>query len=170
MTALPHEGVLSTLAEMSIAVVGFSIVVGILRPRSQSEERRLFTLRGVAAVGLLGAVMSAFPLVAHAYGLPEDATWRLASGIAFVWAVIAIAADFVRLGRGLPIIATASPVTSTIIVVIISVNLGLLVANVVVPGPSSGARYATVMLLALAQAGLMFLWAAFDAGRAEPAA
>ena len=168
MVPLPNETVLSTLAEMSIAVVGFSMVVGILRPHSDSDERRLFTLRGVAGIGLLAAVMSAFPLVAHSYGLSTDSTWRLSSGIVAAWAIAAIATDFRRLGRGLPVIANQHRFTSGLVSALVSVNLCLLAVNIANPGPASGARYSTVMLLALAQAGFMFIWAAFDMGRGRP--
>lgn len=84
MTTLPQEAVLSTLAEMGIAVVGFSLVAGILRPRTQTDERRLFTLRGVAGFGLIVATMSVFPLVAHSYSPPMDSSWRLSGAIVFV--------------------------------------------------------------------------------------
>ncbi len=66
---LPHAELLSTLAEMSIAVVGFSMVVGILRPQSSDDETRLFTLRDVAEIGLISSVMNVFPLVVHTYEL-----------------------------------------------------------------------------------------------------
>jgi len=167
---LSHEGILSTLAEMHIAVVGFSLVVGILRPQSQTEERRLFTLRGVAIIGLLGAVMSAFPMVAHSFGLSPESTWRLSSVVVFLWAVAAIGADFWRLGHGLTVIAKRYRLTTALVAILIAANLCLLVFNVATPGPASGARYSAVMLIALAQAGFMFLWAAFDAAREEPAA
>jgi len=101
VTTLPQEVVLSTLAEMGIAVVEFSLVAGILGPQSQSDERQMFTLRSVAGFGLIVAIMSVFPLVAHSYGLPTDSTWRISSGIVFVWAIAGLAADFVRLGPGL---------------------------------------------------------------------
>ena len=168
MTTLPQEAVLSTLAEMGIAVVGFSLVAGILRPQSQNDERRLFTLRGVAGFGLIVATMSVFPLVAHSYSLPTDSTWRLSSGIVFVWAIAGIAADFVRLGYGLPAIAKRLPFTSGLVSVLILVNVCLLGMNIVSPDSDSGSRYATVMMLALAQAGFMFLAIAFD-GRGETA-
>jgi hypothetical protein len=47
VTPLPNETILSTLAEMGIAVVGFALVGGILRPQSETDETRLVTLRGV---------------------------------------------------------------------------------------------------------------------------
>ena len=170
MTTFPQEAVLSTLAEMGIAVVGFSLVAGILRPNSPSDERRLFTLRGVAGIGLIVATMSVFPLVAHFYSLSADSLWRLASAIVFVWAIAGIAADYLRLGPGLSAVAKLRPFTSGLVSVLILINLCLLGMNVVSPDSDSGARYTTVMMLALAQAGFMFLATAFDAGRGEPAA
>ena len=170
MTTLPQEAVLSTLAEMGIAVVGFSLVAGILRPQTQGDERLLFTLRGVAGFGLIVATMSVFPLVAHSYSLSTASTWRLSSGIVFVWAFAGIAADFVRLGRGLPAIAKHLPFTSGLVSVLILVNFCLLGMNVVSPGADAGSRYTTVMMLALAQAGFMFLAIAFDTGGSDTAA
>ena len=168
MTPLPNETVLSTLAEMGIAVVGFSLVGSLLRPQSQTDETRLVTLRGVAGLGLIVAIMSAFPLVAHSHGLSEELTWRISSGVFVVWAIAGIVADFARLGRQLPPLAKQYRFTSVLVSALILINLSLLTINVTNPGPGSGARYTTVVLLGLAQSGLMFLSAAFDAGRDAP--
>lgn len=80
MTPLAHEALLSTLAERNIAVVGFSMVAGILRTESLDDEIRLFTLRDVAELGLLIAVMCVFPLVVYAFDTLVASTWRFSSG------------------------------------------------------------------------------------------
>ncbi len=96
MTPLPHEQILSTLAEMSIAVVGFSMVAGVLRPEASDNQSRFFTLRDVGEIGLISAVMSAFPLVVHPYGLSPELNWQVASGLQGFWSVVGIVAALRR--------------------------------------------------------------------------
>ena len=170
MTPLPHETLLSTLAEMSIAVVGFSMVVGILRARSPDDEDRLFTLRDVAEIGLICTVMSAFPLVIHAYGIPTNAVWRISSAVQGVWAIIGITASLVRRGPGTPALMRQHWFLFGVVFGLVFVNLALAVMNVATPSSFSGARYVSCMLLGLTQAGYMFLLAAFDIGSAKAAA
>jgi hypothetical protein len=170
MTPLPHEQVLSTLAEMSIAVVGFSMVAGIFRPESSDNEIRLFTLRDVGEIGLICAVMSALPLVVHAYGLSTDSNWRLASSVQGFWSVVAITAALRRRGSSPLLTFRQHWFIASIVVSLVVANFALLLTNVLNPGPLSGARYVSCMLLALTQAGFMFLLAAFDMGSRKPAA
>ncbi len=164
MPPLPHEAILSVLAEMGIAVVGFSMVAGVLRSQSHDEQARLFTLRDVAEIGLIGAVMSAFPLVVHAYGVSVDSTWRLASGTHGAWSVVAIAASVPRRGPDpLSILRRHWFIMSLVSGLVLS-NFVLIGMNLAAPSPASGARFVTCMLLGLTQAGVMFLLAAFDMG------
>ncbi len=53
---------------MSIAVVGFSMVVGILRPQSSNDKTRLFTLRDVSCV-LLGLTQAGFMFLLSAFDI-----------------------------------------------------------------------------------------------------
>ena len=170
MTPLPHEGLLSTLAEMSIAVVGFSMVVGILKARSPYGEDRLFTLRDVAEIGLICTVMSAFPLVVHAYGTPTNSVWRISSAVQGVWAITSVTGSFLRRGPAILALLRQHWFLFGVVFGLAFVNLALVMMNVATPSSLSGARYVSCMLLGLTQAGFMFLLAAFDIGNAKGAA
>ena len=165
MSPLPHDALLSTLAEMSITVVGFSLVFGVLRPQSKDDEIRLFTLRDVAEIGLACSVMCVFPLVAHTYGSSDESVWRLASGLQVFWATVGIALAARRRGAVLVPTLQQSRLTVSLLLSLTLANYALALTNVTMPSSLSGARYVSCMLIVFAQAGFMFLWAAFDMGR-----
>jgi len=170
VTELAHASTLSTFAEMSIAVVGFSMVAGAIGARSEGERLRLFTFRDVAEVGLICAVMSSVPLVIHAFGTSADSTWRVSSGIEFAWQAVSIGFTAGRRGPALLPFIKRHRVTLTLTTAVAIANFVLLAINVVSPGPYSGARYLACMLLLLLQAGTLFIWAAFGMENGEPAA
>ena len=153
---------------MGVAVVGFSLVVGILRPKSQDDEERLFTIRDVAEIGLICAVMSMVPAVVHSYGIRVELVWRMSSAIHLVWVAFVIPASARRRGFSalLPTVVQHWLIAS-LVLGMASLNGALAVTNLVSPSSYSGARYSTCMLLLLAQGGFMFLWAAFDLGRGK---
>jgi peptidoglycan/LPS O-acetylase OafA/YrhL len=127
-------------------------------------------MRDVAQIGLQAVVASFLPLAIHAYGASPDATWRIASAAFFLlWGV--------GLGFAIRSRLNLDPAEFRIKRVRIAVNgtlnaggAGLLLFNVLLGGPSSGARYVTAVLLLLAIAGLQFLSAAFSAPPDSPAA
>ena len=164
LEALSHETLLTTLAEISAAVVGFSMVVSVLRPDSGNRAERWFTLRDVAEIGLISAAASIIPLAVHAYGGAANTTWRIASGL---FAVLWISGMSLAIRRRLPhfkVVLTKGPV-SVAVWLLLFVMMGLLGSNLAHPSSDSGARYVTAVTLGLAVAGLTFLWAAFDADR-----
>jgi hypothetical protein len=87
------------LGEVAAAFIGFSMVVGVLRPESDSGMRRFSRMRHVAEIAL-GAVMAAFlPLLVSAYGAREETTWFVASAVALVPLVVFAIANFKRSRR-----------------------------------------------------------------------
>jgi hypothetical protein len=151
---------------MSIAVVGFSMVVGILRDRSLDDRMRLFTLRDVADMGLIGAVMSAFPLVVYGFATSAETTWRLSSAVLGAWQFASIA-NSIRKRGSVSIVARQFWFTASRAACLVVVSFALILVNVAAPSSLSGARYVAYMMILLTQAGFMFVFAAFDIGRAK---
>lgn len=163
---LPHENLLSTLGEVAAAFVGFSIVAGLLRSGS---IRRFHSMRDVAQIGLQAVAASFLPLAIHAYGASPALTWRTASA-AFL-ALWATGLGFAIKGR-----LSRDPDEFRVKRVRIAINGalnvtggGLLLFNIALAGPGSGARYASAVLLLLAIAGIQFLDAAFGTPPDSPA-
>ena len=82
---MPRE-VLLTIAEVAAAFVGFSMVVGLLRPEESDRDARFYTIRDVAEIGLIAAAGAFAPVIIELFGLQEAAVWRLSSlGLALAW-------------------------------------------------------------------------------------
>ena len=173
MTPLPHENLLTALGEVSAAFVGFSLVVGILRTRSATsarESRRFHSTRDVAEIGLVAVGAAFLPLAIHAYGTTIDTTWRLGSaGFLFLWGLGFGSSMWRRRGVAREGFRT-EPILTALFTVLIAAELGLLIVNILVGGDASGARYVTCVLLLLAMAGLLFVYATFSGSENPPAA
>jgi hypothetical protein len=136
------------------------MVAGVLRPESSSETRRFFRFRHVAEVSLAVVLVSFLPLLVHEYGVSADKTWFIASSICLVPASIA---PFVSWSQvGVQASYHAEPLRTATSLTLNVVMVSLLLSNLILPGPTSGVRYVTTILLLLALAGLVFLGATFD--------
>lgn len=56
---------------MAIGIVGFAMVADVLRSKSPQTETQFYTLRDVAEIGLMVAVLSVLPLVLQGFGLSQ---------------------------------------------------------------------------------------------------
>lgn len=162
MPELPHQDFLFTTAEVAAAFVGFSLVVSVFRPESPSEAVRTGSLRDVAEIGL-GAIAGSFaPYALRVFELPLETVWRLSSLMFALAGFVAFAFGFLRFSRlgGAPPWRTAPALAASCGVLSIAGTL-MLWWNVFVPDPLSGPRYVLALLLLLAMAGLIFVFAAF---------
>lgn len=156
---------------MGIAIVGFAMVADVLRPGSAEGTMRLYTLRDVAEIGLIGTAMSAFPMVVHGYGLSDEWTWRITSGLVIAWSIGGMTTSARRRGPGAVLSAFKQhQIAGSFVYLLIAINMSLALVNLLNPGPSSGVRHATGMLAGLTQAGIMFILAVFDLRDRESAA
>ncbi len=168
LDSLPHETLLATLGEVAVAFVGFSIVAAILRSES---IRRFHAMRDVAQIGLQAVAASFLPLAIHAYGASPDVTWRVGSAAFLVLSGLGIGqAVRSRLQHSDSYEFQNEPIRNAVLVTLNVGGAGLLLFNILLGGPGSGARYATAVLLMLVIAGLQFLAAAFSAPPDPPAA
>ena len=87
-TPLEHKDLLALIAEVSAAFVGFSMVVGVLRPEQTGEAGRMRSMRAVAETGLIAGGGAVFALVLDSLALPHRWVWRLSGLVVAVgWLV-----------------------------------------------------------------------------------
>jgi hypothetical protein len=169
MNPLPHENLLMTMGEVAAAVVGFSLVVGLLRSGQGDEAPRFFSMRDVAEIGLWAVGASFLPLLIHAYGSERETTWNLASiGFLVIW-WFGLAISLLRRREDRNSIFPGNLLLRG--AALGALNLSgwcLLLLNIVYGGPTSGARYATAVMLFLAVAGLLFVSATFARPESRP--
>ncbi len=114
-------------------------------------------MRDVAQIGLQAVGASFLPLAIDAYGASPDLTWRIGStAFLALWGL--------GLGHAIrsrqqldPYEYRIEPIRNAVYATLNLSGVGLLLFNVLLGGPGSGARYATAVLLILAIAGLRFL-------------
>jgi hypothetical protein len=157
---LQHADLLTVIAEVSSAFVGFSLVIGLLQSDQPNAAAIRNAMRGVAELALIagGGALLVFGL--HAFGLSSETIWRFGSlGLAAAWIVAHLAAARRFREAGSPMMRSRLTLLPAPIAF---AGILLLVWNFVLPGPSSGARYSTALLLALGASALFFIGATFQ--------
>ena len=167
MEPLPHSDLLTTMGEVGAAFIGFSMVAGVLRPESHSGMRRFFRFRHVAEMSLGSVVASFLPLFIHAYGTSHNTTWFFASALVLIPGIVGPIVNWREVGVSASY--NAEPARTVVSLALCAVGIILPVSNLVHAGPSSGARYSTVVASLLALAGLTFIGATFGTSKEPPA-
>jgi hypothetical protein len=170
MQPLPYESLLQTLAELSVAFIGFSMLASVFRGSRGDGQLRFMDFRDVAEIGLIAALGSLAPQLLRAFGLSAEVTWRAASGLlgglftaGYFLAVRRRPVSFSRLFVRFPI-STPVVTTSMLAIAVLSIT------NVLFPSVYSGARHVLGVVLTLVVAALLFMRAAFNPDLADSAA
>jgi hypothetical protein len=167
---LNHSDVLTTLAEVSAAFVGFSMVAGLLRPTSSDAKRRFYGIRDVAEIGLIVVGGSLAPLVLQLFSLSDTALWRLCSFILSISWLSSLSFALARYREvGTLNIRDRNPVWGSIAIVSNGTGQVLLWWNVISPVGATSARYVSALLILLSLAGILFINAVFSHRDDEPA-
>jgi len=166
LNEFPQQDLFMTIAEVGAAFVGFSMVVGLLRPDS-SDRARFHSLRDVAEVSLIAIAAALLPVLVHSFGWSPERTWRFASlafSVAWLGVTFLAIRRFVRasLRPGAAKVLWFGPTFAV-------VANALLWWNVLNPDQTAGPRYAVALILLLVFAGLSFIAATFHE-RGGPAA
>jgi hypothetical protein len=168
---LSHSEILVTLAEVSAAFVGFSIVAGLLRPTSSDAQLRFYAIRDVAEIGLVVVGGSLAPLALQLFSVSDTLLWRLCS---FILSIAWLSSLSFALARFRKVGALTSPgrnpVWGLFALVLIGTGQILLWWNVVSPIGATSARYVTALLILLGLAAILFINAVFYVRDDEPAA
>jgi hypothetical protein len=160
MMALPNADLLTLIAEISAAFVGFSLVVGLLQPDGTNATPKIQAMRAVAELALLSGAGAILVLLLNAYGLVELWVWKLGSGItAIAWAALHFRAAhrLKKFGSPWHELATFKVAGS-----IASVMIVLFAVNSMFPSAHSGPLHITGLCGALAVSALLFVLATFD--------
>jgi hypothetical protein len=155
---LAQQELLHTVAEVSAAFVGFSLVVGLFSDTS-SESYRFYALRDVAIVSLFCLGGALIPSVIHGFDVGTEPTWRLASGAFSVAWIAAALWGIATFRRAVP----ASQPPRYLWFGPVSAILGnlLLVWNAVFLTRGGSPLYVTALMLLLVFAALSFVAAVF---------
>ena len=163
------SGLLALIAEVSAAFVGFSMVVGVLRPDEARGKARIQSMRAVAETALIAGGGALLALTLSALDLALEMVWRVASfmvAVAWAWAFAYAVRRFRAAGSPLVVDSLQTAVMSSVVVAAI----GLLLWNVAAPSGSAGGRYAAALTLALVISAKRFVYAHFEIGGAGPTA
>jgi hypothetical protein len=82
---MPFDSYLYTIAEISVALVGFSAIVNAIQGQHRSLELASFSVLNILTRGLMTTVLALLPVLI--YSLTDDvrATWQMASGFASIY-------------------------------------------------------------------------------------
>lgn len=164
---MQHGDTLLSIAEIAVALAGFTSLVTVLGSRQDraSRARDRSRLQVMLELGLRNAAFAVIPLPFLEAGASEPALWRIMSG----FYLLAMAGHVVlqnRRGQGLALWGASSLRVSLVAVATISAVASA--ANVLgVHGSSSFSLYVASLVLGLVFAGLIFLSVASSVFRAE---
>ena len=149
---------LHTLAEVSIAFVGFSTIVAALRARNDSTFQ-IYSIRDVAIVGLLALFAALLPLFLQSFLIETKQIWRFSSLIftvawliSAVWGIYSYRQAVAPEDR--PVYLVVGPVSLVI-------ANPLLWFNIYSPADFSGSIYVLALLLLLLFVAVSFIAATF---------
>jgi hypothetical protein len=163
------SSLLGLIAEVSVAFIGLSMVVGVLRPDETHGEVRIQSMRAVADTALIAGGGALLALTLGALDLALEMVWRFASLIVAVAWVSAFARAARRFrGAGTPLVVDSLEAVAMSSVV--ATAIGLLLWNVTVPTGPAGGRYAAALTLALVISAKRFVYANFGIRTGGPAA
>jgi len=148
---------LQTLAEVSVAFVGFSTVVAVLS--SETDAFRFYSIRDVAVVGLLALAASVIPFLLLGYFENSLLAWRLSC---LIFSVLWIVSAFfgIRSFRRNVDIANA-PKYLNVGPIATVVGIPVLIWNGFFPNDYTSVTYTFVLVGLLAFVGASFLAATF---------
>lgn len=148
---MEHRDTLLTLAEIAVALAGFTGIVGVLGRREDDAARALtwMRLRAMLEVALRNAAFAVLPLPFLGLVDSETTIWRFASGAYFVTVLV-----YIYLRRR----ASGGEVISTPLMALLPISLLACVANVFgLAGPHAFSLYLLSLILGLVTAGMLFI-------------
>ena len=152
---MEHRDTLLTLAEIAVALAGFTGIVGVLGRRAQDPTRAIswFRLRAMLEIALRNAAFAVLPIPFLDLVSPETVVWRVASGAYFL-AVIA----YILLRRRSESATTVGQTLGSPFLVLLPISLFACIANVLgLAGPNAVSLYLLSLVLGLVTAGMLFL-------------
>ena len=152
---MEHGDTLLTLAEIAVALAGFTGIVGVLGRRTQDPAGAIswFRLRAMLEVALRNAAFAVLPIPFLGMVSPETLVWRVASGAYFLAVVV-----YILFRRRRESSLTEGQALSKPFLVLLPLSLLACIANVLgLAGPNAFSLYLLSLVLGLVTAGMLFL-------------
>ena len=156
---LSHTDVLSVIAEVAAAFVGFSLAIGLLQPNQPGAKLRRHAMQSVAELAMVACGGELVVLVVKTFGWSSDLSWRVGSastaifwGGTFYWAII-------RYGQSGYTVFTDKNIRFAALLSVL--GIGLFSANAVFPTALAEPLHITGLFFALIDAGYLFLLSTF---------
>jgi hypothetical protein len=151
---VPDSDLLQTIAEIAIALAGFTGVVAFLGQRARGDWRTvdLFRFNQLLAGSLAALLLSFAPILLFKLGVPEPLAWRASSGLLALYLAVSLAWSAQAL-RSLPE-AERPEIIPWMLNLIIAANISVFVlqvlcaAGIAYSGESAPVLVALVWLLA----------------------
>ncbi len=157
---IDHEAFLLTVSEIAAAVVGFSIIAGVIAPDSEGADARRVAMHDVAVIGFTVLAGALLPYLLAAAGVSPPTVWRVAS-IAllalFGWAALTSLKRFREASGSALAVPLLGPRLVVLNAVIVATTIGLLLWNCVSPSQASSARYLAALGTMLVAVAYLFL-------------
>jgi len=144
-----------TLAEIAVALAGFTGIVGVLGQRGAATSRAVswLRLRTMLEVALRNAAFALLPLPFLEFPSAEPMIWRIASGAYLVTVLI-----YILFRRSRDNASAAGPALSGPFLILLPLSLLACVVNVFgLAGPYAFSLYLLSLLFGLLTAGMLFL-------------
>ena len=158
---LQHHDLLMTFAQVAATFAGFSGIIGVFRRGVSLSDSEMGALqvRGVAEMGVTVTGLALLPFIPDGFGIDEELSWRLCSGV-FSAALIhgfATAMRRVRIATGQPA-AREDPVLIRVTQIVMTLVQVALWTNILGIAPNTaGTRYVLALLLTQGIACFMFV-------------
>lgn len=152
---MEHRDTLLTLAEIAVALAGFTGIVGALGRRGADASREIswLRLRAMLEVSLRNAAFALLPIPFLGVASSETAIWRIASG-----AYLVVVPAYILFRRRQANAAAVGQALSGPLLILLPLSLLACVANVLgLGGPHAFSLYLSSLLLGLVTAGMLFL-------------
>ena len=154
---LLHADLLTLIAEVSAAFVGFSLIIGFLQPDQEKARIRARSMQSVAELGIIACFGALIVLVVNSFGVVAEVTWRaggLATAILWLWLHVYAVREMKRSG----------PIGSSNVKYVVWVarsGIILLVSNTVFLPDYAGAVHVAGLFISLVASGMLFLISTF---------
>jgi hypothetical protein len=155
---LLHADLLTLIAEVSAAFVGFSLIIGFLQPDQEKARIRARSMQSVAELGIIACFGALIVLVVNSFGVAPEVTWRTGGlATAILWLSLHVYAVREMKRSGSPIGAS----NVKYVVWLARSGIILLVLNTVLLPDFAGAAHVAGLFIALVASGMLFLISTF---------
>jgi hypothetical protein len=157
---LQHHDLLMTIAQVASTFAGFSGIIGVFRRGVSLSESDMGALqvRDVVEISVSVTGFALLPFIPDGFGIAEDISWRLSSGVAAVVLICGFTAAMRRVRTSAGAIFAPDPLLLRVALTVLgTVQIALWMNVLGVASDVSATLYVSALLLTLGHAGFMFV-------------